>query len=96
MSLPDRDANQANATIREVMGLVEQARRDVLAELRQLEVKIDARLETHSIHHATEGKAHAVAHDRESDRRAGLIRWAVTTLMTGAGVLFTIVWTLSH
>lgn len=85
MATTDEEHNGARATIREVMVLVEQSRRDVLAELRSLEAKVDARLATHT-----------VEHERERDWRSGIYRWAVTTIVSAAGVLFAIVWSLTH
>lgn len=41
-------------------------------------------------------QTHEIEHQRESDRRTGYIRWAVTTVMTGLGTLFAIVWALGH
>lgn len=74
--IPEDQHNGARATIREVTALVEQARRDVLAEVKLLETEIGAKLTVHATQHATERK-----------ERRGLLLWAVTTIMTGAGVL---------
>lgn len=41
-------------------------------------------------------QTHRVEHEREGDRRAGYIRWAVTTLMTGIGTLFAVLWAVGH
>lgn len=84
MSFPD-DQHNGRATLREVIAMVD-----------ALEAKIDARLEAVRIKFETEREAHASDHRREEDRTAGRLRWAVTTLMTGAGVLFTIIWALVH
>lgn len=86
----------AGATIREVVALVEAARRDVLAEIDKLDTKIDARLEAHYTRHENDHDTHKVEHQREADRRTGYIRWAVTTVMTGVGTLFAIIWALGH
>lgn len=81
--VPDSERNGARATIREVMALVEQSRRDVLAEIAKLETEVDAKLATH-----------AVEHQRERDWRSGLVRWAVTTIIAAAGTAFAIIWSL--
>lgn len=84
------------ATIREVMSLVEASRKEILAEIEKLEQKVDYRFDTHTADHKAEHDTHKVEHHREADRRAGLIRWAVTTVMTGLGTLFAIVWAVTH
>lgn len=90
------ESDHGGATIREVMALVETARRDVLAEVKALDVKLDAKLEAHYVRHETDDVAHESDHRREADRRLGYVRWAVTTVMTGIGTLFAIVWAVSH
>jgi len=82
---PEDAHNGARATIREVMALVEQSRRDVLSEIEKLQTKVDARFDTHN-----------VEHERERDWRSSLVRWSVTTIITAAGVLFAIIWSLTH
>lgn len=88
---PDDPHNGARATIREVMALVEQARRDVIAELKQLETKVDGRFANEEVKREAALTAHDDEHRREEDRKAGRLRWAVTTIMTGAGVLLGLV-----
>ena len=94
--IADQDHNGARATIREVITLVEASRKEILTEIEKLEVKVDAKFDTHIAKHDTEHDTHKVEHQREGDRRAGLIRWAVTTILTGVGTLFAIVWAVSH
>jgi len=55
---------------------VEATQEKILAEIRQLEAKVDGRFERHDLQHGVERK-----------ERRGLILWATTTVMTGAGVL---------
>jgi hypothetical protein len=88
---PEDQHDGARATIREVMALVEQARRDALAEVKQLRTEVHAGFDTSAIQRAADRKAHEDEHEREENRRAGRLRWAVTTVMTGLGVLVAIV-----
>jgi hypothetical protein len=94
--IPEDQHDGARASIREVVALVEQARRDAIAEYKQLRTEVVARFDTHTIEHAAGEKAHHEEHKQDSARRAGLIRWAVTTIMTGIGTLFAIVWALTQ
>jgi hypothetical protein len=88
--VPEHDTDGARATIREVIALVEASRREILTEIEKLEVKVDTKFDAHQQKHDTEHDTHKVEHRREADRRAGYIRWAVTTIMTGLGVLVAI------
>ena len=83
---------EGNASIREVMALLEGFRKELLAEVDKLNEKFDQRLEAHYVRHETDTEAHLGVHQREQDRRMGYVRWAVTTVMTGVGTLFAIVW----
>ena len=67
-------------TFRELVAMLEGTRKEILAELRTLETEMVTQREK-------EAEVHASQHRRESDRAAGFARWAVTTLLTGAGVL---------
>ena len=78
------DQHNGRVTLRD-LARVEATQEKILAEVKQLETKVDGRFERHDLQHGTERK-----------QRRGLILWAVTTVMTGAGVLFSIVWTLMH
>jgi hypothetical protein len=89
--IPEDQRDGARASIREVMALVEQARRDAIAEVKQLRTEVHAGFDTYAIHRAADRKAHEDEHEREENRRAGRLRWAVTTVMTGLGVLVAIV-----
>jgi uncharacterized protein YbcV (DUF1398 family) len=81
------DDDGGRATIREVISLVEASRREILAEIEKLEAKVDHKFNTHAAKHEAEHDTHKIEHRRDADRRAGLLRWAVTTVMTGLGVL---------
>ena len=70
--------------------------REVVAMIAQLESKLDGRLEAHYSRHEADEKAHEADHQRDLDRRLGYMRWAVTTVLTGVGTLFAIVWALVH
>ena len=78
------------ASYREVRALIDSARREIVAEIEKLQAKLDARFDGHAAKHEAEQQAHDIAHRREADRRTGYIRWAVTSLLTGAGVLLSI------
>lgn len=89
-------ADGGAASIREVQAMVEGIRRELLAEIGQLDATLDARFDAHRSQHKAEEQTHHQLHRREHDQRAGLFRWGVTTLMTGVGTLFAIVWAVSH
>jgi hypothetical protein len=69
------------------MAMLEAARREILVEIEKLDAKVNTKHELHLSRHEAEAQTHLTEHRREADRRAGMIRWAVTTLMTGVGVL---------
>lgn len=85
--VPDSEHDGAKATFREMAAAVEAARREIIAEIAKLEAKVDARFDAHAAKHEAEQQTHDTEHRREADRRTGYIRWAVTTIMTGLGVL---------
>jgi hypothetical protein len=85
--VPEHESEGAKATIREVMALVEVSRKEIIAEIEKLQTRVDTKFDTHGAKHEAEQQTHITEHRREADRRAGLIRWAVTTIMTGLGVL---------
>jgi hypothetical protein len=90
------DDDTARANIREVIAVAEGIRKELMAEVASLSARLDARFEAHASKHDAEIQAHEVSHQREEDRRVGLLRWAVTTLITGIGTLFAIVWAVTH
>jgi hypothetical protein len=85
--LPDDQHDGARATIREVMALVEQARRDAIAEVKQLRTELEAKITLAAVEHAADRKAHEEEHKREENRQAGRLRWAVSTTMIGGTAL---------
>jgi hypothetical protein len=88
--VPEHESDGAKATIREVLSMVEASRKEIIAEIEKLQTRVDTKFDTHAAKHETEHETHKVEHRRDADRRAGLIRWAVTTVMTGLGVLVAI------
>jgi hypothetical protein len=88
--VPDSEHDGAKATFREMAAAVEAARREIIAEVEKIQAKVDAKFDAHAAKHEGEHKSHDEAHRREADRRTGYIRWAVTSLLTGAGVLLSI------
>jgi hypothetical protein len=83
--IPD-DQRNGHVTLRD-LNRVEQGQERILAEIEKLRTLLDGRFDAHATQHERAAEVHDVAHRREADRRAGLIRWAVTTVMTGLGVL---------
>jgi hypothetical protein len=75
---------------REAIAMIDTLRREFIAELRGFEAAMDAKLETHYARHEKDSEVHQGEHRRDADRRNGYLRWAVTTIMTGAGVLVAI------
>lgn len=63
-------------TLREVYALVEKVRGEVLAEVSKVSAVVESRLEVHQ-----------QEHQLDNQRRSGLIRWAVTSVLSGLGVL---------
>lgn len=85
-------------TEREVYQLVDKLRIELTAAIEHLGDKFDAAMTTHQAEH----RSHDDLHDRERDkrhdeaerahdRRASLTRWAVTTILSGVGVLVALV-----
>lgn len=74
-------------TTEQVYSLVERLRTEVLSEIKQLETKVESRFASHLAKHEKDVDVHSIEHTRDADRRAGLIRWAVTTIVSGIGVL---------
>lgn len=91
-----QEPNGSRATIREVMALIEASRKEVLAEIEKLESAMYVRFDAHMVKHEADQETHEHDHRREADRRAGYMRWAVTTIMTGIGTLFAIAWAIGH
>jgi len=85
--VPDSEHDGAKATFREMAAAVEAARREIIAEIEKLQAKVDAKFDAHAAKHEAEQQTHAIDHRREADRRTGYIRWAVTSIISGLGVL---------
>lgn len=82
MTTPHSDGREL-ATYREVAGLMDRFRTEVMAEMKAMKASIDAQL----VQHKSEHDAHETRHQQDHDRRSNLIRWAVTSLLTGLGVI---------
>lgn len=63
-------------TAREMYSIMNTVKGEILNEVRQVNEKMDKRFDVHRIEH-----------EREKDHRASLSRWAVTSLISGTGVL---------
>jgi hypothetical protein len=79
--------NGGEITLREVYGLIEGVRKELLAEIKGVSIEVESSLKSHDSEH----QSHEDRHDREKDHRSSLIRWAVTSLLTGVGVVTAIV-----
>lgn len=84
------DQSHGSASIREVIALVEGARRDLAAEVEKLEARLAAEVEKLGIRIDVRFEVHQNDHQREQDRRTGYLRWAVTSILTGLGVVVAI------
>lgn len=73
-------------TLRETYTLVNSLRSELLAEMRSIHSEIKAEL----VAHKTEHEKHDTEHQTEAKARASQLRWAVTTVMSGFGVLVAI------
>jgi hypothetical protein len=82
-SLVDSARKEATAELRAVDASVESTRRELLAEIKSVESVLSAAINGHDTVHA----GHDARHDYEHGRRVQLVLWAVTTIMTGLGVL---------
>jgi hypothetical protein len=70
-------------TLREVYGLIEGVRKELLAEIKGVSKEVESSLQSHDSEH----QLHDERHEREKDHRSGLFRWAVTSVLSGVGVL---------
>ena len=70
-------------TLREVYGLIEGVRKELLAEIKGVSKEVETSLHAHDSEH----QMHEERHDREKDQRSSLFRWAVTSILSGIGVL---------
>lgn len=63
-------------TAREMYSLMNTVKTEILQELRAMNDETDKRFDVHKIEH-----------EREKDKRDGMIRWAVTSVISGGGVI---------
>ena len=89
MTSPGTPGNGAAVTLREVYALIKEVRADLLLEIGQVGAHVDTKFSEHMAEH----NKHDVDHEREQSareqsdaQRRSLIRWAVTTLISAAGV----------
>jgi len=64
-------------TIREVYQLIETVERRLAVKIDTVMTDVNTRFSTHELQHIN-----------ETDKRNSLLRWAVTSILTGTGVLF--------
>jgi len=69
-------------TLREMYTLVSSLRTELLAAVKELSSHLDVELAALGV----ERELHKREHDRDRDRRGSLVRWAVTSVVSGAGV----------
>jgi hypothetical protein len=85
--IPEDQRDGARATIREVMALIEQVRRDAIAEVKQLRTELEGKIALAAVEQEADRTAHEEEHKREENRKSGRLRWAVSTIMTGGAAL---------
>lgn len=61
---------------------MKEERAELKAEVQSFIVAVDKKFDDHEVEHAQ----HEVKHERESEHAKSMIRWGVTTIMSGAGV----------
>jgi hypothetical protein len=69
-----------------VYGLIEGVRKELLAEIKGVSIEVEASLKNHDAEHSL----HEERHEREREHRSSLIRWAVTSILSGIGVFVAI------
>ena len=74
---PGNDSNPVSA--REMYSLMNAVKTEILNEVRTMNDEVDKRFDVHK-----------VEHEREKDQRNGIIRWAVTSIISGTGVMVAI------
>ena len=74
------EANGLAVSTRELYAQIGSLRSEMNARLDKIEESLDTKFDTHRLEHL-----------RDDDRRASRIRWAVTSILTGAGVIAAIV-----
>jgi hypothetical protein len=85
-------------SLREVYQLVDKVRIELLAEIKGVSSHVDAALVAHQAEHTqhiTEHKQHEQEHKQDTRYRSSLWRWAVTSMLTGVGVLVALVATMT-
>jgi hypothetical protein len=82
-SLVDSSRKESTAELRALDASIESTRRELLTEIKSVESTLRAAINGHDNVHT----AHDARHDYEHGRRVQLILWAVTTIMTGVGVV---------
>lgn len=86
MTLPD-----GIVTLREVYGLVNQTRTELMSEVKLLRSDMEKRLDTLEADIDKRMIKHDTDHNVEDTRRRSMTRWAVTTVLSGMGVITAII-----
>lgn len=92
----DTPPPRGTPTIRETYALIERVETKLMGELTKLEAKLDRELAVADQGVSKWQTDHLLQHGRDAVRRWAVTAWAVTTLLTAGGLLFTIVWTVTH
>lgn len=90
---PQAPGNGAAVTLREVYALLKEVRSDLLVEIGNVRNDFAGKLNEHDKEHGEHEAQHqrdAAHRAADEARRASMIRWAVTTVLSGAGVFVAI------
>jgi hypothetical protein len=97
MTIPPHDSS-SNVTLRELYSQTEGVRTTLETQIHSLDDTLSGKIESLRalIHselqtHQSEHAMHEKRHDTEFAKRSSMIRWAVTSILTGIGVLTAIV-----
>jgi hypothetical protein len=78
------------ASFREVYQLVDKTRVELLSEIKGVSSHVDAALLAHQaehVRHNAEHDQHEQEHKQDAWNRSSLVRWGVTTVLAGMGVI---------
>jgi hypothetical protein len=85
-------------TLRELFAQTESVRQTLESDIRSLDTKLTGKIEQLQAHvdaaliaHQSEHKEHESRHTTDQARRSSLTRWAVTSILSGVGVLAAVV-----
>jgi hypothetical protein len=92
------DQGGNTVTLRELFAQTANVRSTLEADIRALDTKLTGKIEQMQAHvdaalvaHNAEHKEHDTRHDNDHKARSSLIRWAVTSVLSGVGVLAAVI-----